>query len=174
MKSLNFYFVATFVVVVISTFSSVASSPLRNDAHLEDGEIVFPATTTTTTTSGETTQGGDAGPTPTGTTTTTTVSPVSELLNAIFRQTIYTRIESLLLDPGKKSDEKQKIVDAAVSNYHRQKMFGTVDDSDNDDDADADVENVTKDDTDISKSTGQSALLSIHRFNCIIGVFFLA
>lgn len=94
-------------------------------------------------------------------TTTTTESPVSDLLSAIFRQTIYSRIESLLLDPGKKSDEKQKIVDSAVSNYHRQKMFDG-DDNNNDDDDEANssdnnvsVESVTKEDSnDISKSTG--------------------
>ena len=91
------------------------------------------------------------------TTTTTTESPVSDLLSAIFRQTIYTRIESLLLDPGKRSDEKQKIVDSAVSNYHRQKMFGTDDDDDdaNSSDNNVSVESVTKEDSnDISKSTG--------------------
>ena len=144
MKSLNFFLVATFVVVV-ATFSGVASMPLNKDSDLEDGEIVFPAPTTTSSSS-ETTHRSDVRPT-----TSTTASPVSELLNAIFRQTIYSRIESLLLDPGKKSDEKQKLVDSAVSNYHRQKMFGSADDSD-------DVENVTKDDTDITKSTGQSAV----------------
>jgi len=112
---------------------------------------VTPATTETVSRSVETTA---------VTTTTTTESPVSDLLSAIFRQTIYTRIESLLLDPGKRSDEKQKIVDSAVSNYHRQKMFGTDDDdsNNNDDDAnssDNNVESVTKEDSnDISKSTG--------------------
>ena len=39
------------------------------------------------------------------------------------RQTIYHRIENLLLDPGKKSTEKQQIIDSAVDNYHRQKMI---------------------------------------------------
>ena len=41
----------------------------------------------------------------------------------LLRQTIYHRIENLLLDPGKKSTEKQQIIDSAVDNYHRQKMI---------------------------------------------------
>lgn len=48
---------------------------------------------------------------------------VSDLLTSLFRQTIYNRIENLLLDPGKKSTEKQKIIESAVNNYHRQKMI---------------------------------------------------
>ena len=48
---------------------------------------------------------------------------VSDLLSDLFRQTIYTRIENLLLDPGRKSEEKQKIIDSAVDNYHKQKMI---------------------------------------------------
>ena len=44
------------------------------------------------------------------------------LLSSLFRQTIYQRIENLLLDPGRKSSEKQKIIDSAVDNYHKQKM----------------------------------------------------
>ena len=48
---------------------------------------------------------------------------VSDLLTSLFRQTIYNRIENLLLDPGKKSTEKQKIIDSAVDNYHQQKMI---------------------------------------------------
>ena len=28
-----------------------------------------------------------------------------------------------MLDPGKKSTEKQQIIDSAVDNYHRQKMI---------------------------------------------------
>ena len=47
---------------------------------------------------------------------------VSDLLSSLFRQTIYHRIENLLLDPGKKSTEKQKIIDSAVENYHQQKI----------------------------------------------------
>ena len=47
---------------------------------------------------------------------------VSDLLSSLFRQTIYHRIENLLLDPGKKSTEKQKIIDTAVENYHQQKI----------------------------------------------------
>jgi len=112
---------------------------------------VTPATTETVLRSIETTAAA---------TTTTTESPVSDLLSAIFRQTIYSRIESLLLDPGKKSDEKQKIVDSAVSNYHRQKMFDGDDNNNDDDEANSSdnnvsVESVTKEDSnDISKSTG--------------------
>ena len=48
---------------------------------------------------------------------------VTDLLTTLFRQTIYHRIENLLLDPGRKSSEKQKIIDSAVDNYHRQKMI---------------------------------------------------
>ena len=46
---------------------------------------------------------------------------VGDLLTSLFRETIYNRIENLLLDPGKKSSEKQKIIDSAVQNYHLQK-----------------------------------------------------
>ena len=45
---------------------------------------------------------------------------VGDLLASLFRQTIYNRMENLLLDPGKMSDEKGKIVESAVQNYHRQ------------------------------------------------------
>ena len=48
---------------------------------------------------------------------------VTDLLSTLFRQTIYNRIENLLLDPGKKSSEKQRIIDSAVDNYHKQKMI---------------------------------------------------
>lgn len=48
---------------------------------------------------------------------------VTELLTTLFRQTIYHRIENLLLDPGRKSTEKQKLIESAVDNYHRQKMI---------------------------------------------------
>ena len=48
---------------------------------------------------------------------------VTELLTTLFRQTIYHRIENLLLDPGRKSNEKQKLIESAVDNYHRQKMI---------------------------------------------------
>ena len=48
-------------------------------------------------------------------------SAVGDLLTSLFRETIYNRIENLLLDPGKKSSEKQKIIDSAVQNYHKQK-----------------------------------------------------
>ena len=47
---------------------------------------------------------------------------VTELLSSLFRQTIYQRIENLLLDPGKKSTAKQQIIESAVDNYHKQKM----------------------------------------------------
>ena len=47
---------------------------------------------------------------------------VTDLLTTLFRQTIYHRIENLLLDPGRKSNEKQRIIESAVDNYHRQKM----------------------------------------------------
>ena len=45
------------------------------------------------------------------------------IFSLLLRQTIYHRIENLLLDPGKKSTEKQQIIDSAVDNYHRQKMI---------------------------------------------------
>ena len=47
---------------------------------------------------------------------------VTDLLTTLFRQTIYHRIENLLLDPGRQSNEKQQIIDSAVDNYHKQKM----------------------------------------------------
>ena len=47
-------------------------------------------------------------------------STVGDLLTSLFRQTIYNRIENLLLDPGRPSLEKQSIVDSAVQNYHNQ------------------------------------------------------
>ena len=46
---------------------------------------------------------------------------VGDLLASLFKQTIYNRIENLLLDPGRPSPEKQKIIDSAVHNYHNQK-----------------------------------------------------
>ena len=135
----------------------VSTLPLQKD--IQTGEEIIFQTSATSTTSTTTTTAPSV-PTSKATETNdlrvlspavveTTVSPVSELLNAIFRQTIYTRIESLLLDPGKRSEEKQKIVDSAVDNYHRQKMFGSADET----------ENVTKDENDISKSTGQFFIL---------------
>ena len=48
-------------------------------------------------------------------------STVSDLLTSLFRQTIYNRIENLLLDPGQPSVEKRNIIDSAVQNYHKQK-----------------------------------------------------
>ncbi len=128
------------------------SSSSSNTSVTTTTTTVTPATTETVLRFVETTAAA--------TTTTTTESPVSDLLSAIFRQTIYSRIESLLLDPGKKSDEKQKIVDSAVSNYHRQKMFDGDDNNNDDDEANSSdntvsVESVTKEDSnDISKSTG--------------------
>jgi hypothetical protein len=115
--------------------------PLRQDNNVGE-EIILPTIDTVETTT-------STSSTSVTSRTSTTISPVNDLLNAIFRQTIYTRIESLLLDPGRKSEEKQKIVDSAVWNYHRQKMF------------DSSVDNVTtkdenEDSSDISKSTGQS------------------
>ena len=58
-------------------------------------------------------------------------STANDLLSALFRQTIYNRIENLLLDPGKRANEKhQKIIESAVDNYHRQKMILPVTTSD--------------------------------------------
>jgi hypothetical protein len=151
-----------FVAMMCLALDCVPALPLQKDIQTGE-EIIFPTTTATTaaaaaSASSSSTTSSTATTTETilsSTVVETTVSPVSELLNAIFRQTIYTRIESLLLDPGKRSDEKQKIVDSAVDNYHRQKMFGSVvDDTEN-------VENVTKDENDISKSTGQSLKCAI-------------
>ncbi len=50
---------------------------------------------------------------------------VTDLLADLFRQTIYNRIENLLLDPGRKSTEKRRIIQSAVENYHQQKMIVT-------------------------------------------------
>ena len=47
-------------------------------------------------------------------------SSVGDLLTSLFRQTIYNRIENLLLDPGRPSLVKRKIIDSAVRNYHNQ------------------------------------------------------
>lgn len=44
---------------------------------------------------------------------------VTDMLTALFRQTIYQRIENLLLDPGKKSQDKHQIIQSAVDNYHK-------------------------------------------------------
>ena len=152
MKSL--ILTSIFVFLVLCCANHVSSRPLnQNDVEIDE-EIIFPATTTTLPSAAAITSPPSSTPTTDPTMIETTPSAVSELLAAIFCQTIYTRIESLLLDPGKRSEEKQKIVDSAVSNYHRQKMF---DDDDNDatdaDDGDK-VENVTREESDISKSTG--------------------
>ena len=55
----------------------------------------------------------------------TTEDLTRDLLASLFRQTIYQRMENLLLDPGHSprrddSEEKGKIVESAVENYHRQ------------------------------------------------------
>lgn len=55
---------------------------------------------------------------------------VTDLLSALFRQTIYNRIENLLLDPGRltgtqadqSGDNRQQLIQSAVDNYHKQKM----------------------------------------------------
>ena len=47
-------------------------------------------------------------------------SSVGDLLTSLFRQTIYNRIENLLLDPGRPSMVKRRIIDSAVRNYHNQ------------------------------------------------------
>ena len=144
MNSLTIFCVA----IMCLALDSVSTLPLQKD------KIIFEPSTTTSTSSTSTSSTSSTSSKATETSDVqvlspavveTTVSPVSDLLNAIFRQTIYTRIESLLLDPGKRSEEKQKIVDSAVDNYHRQKMFGSADET----------ESVTKDENDISKSTGQ-------------------
>ena len=51
---------------------------------------------------------------------------VGDLLASLFKQTIYNRIENLLLDPGRPSPEKQKIIDSAVHNYHNQKYLSPL------------------------------------------------
>ena len=51
---------------------------------------------------------------------------VGDLLASLFKQTIYNRIENLLLDPGQPSPEKQKIIDSAVHNYHNQKYLAPL------------------------------------------------
>ena len=152
MLKLQHYKMNSFTIVCIGllclALDSFTALPLRQDTNVGE-EIILSTIDTVESTSASSTAVTFSRTADTR--TSTTVSPVSELLNAIFRQTIYTRIESLLLAPGRKSEEKQKIVDSAVSNYHRQKMFGSVD---------SNAENVTaKDendtDGDISKSTGQ-------------------
>ena len=45
---------------------------------------------------------------------------VGDLLTSLFRQTIYNRIENLLLDPGRPTLVKRRIIDSAVRNYHNQ------------------------------------------------------
>ena len=116
----------SFTIVCIGllclALDSFTALPLRQDTNVGE-EIILSTIDTVESTSASSTAVTFSRTADTR--TSTTVSPVSELLNAIFRQTIYTRIESLLLDPGRKSEEKQKIVDSAVSNYHRQKMFGS-------------------------------------------------
>ena len=47
-------------------------------------------------------------------------SSVGDLLTSLFRQTIYNRIENLLLDPGRPTLVKRRIIDSAVRNYHNQ------------------------------------------------------
>jgi hypothetical protein len=132
-----------FVAAAFMSLTSVTAKPLKQDFDRGEEEVIFPATTNAADT--ELSDPAPQTPAPAGKT-----SPVSELLNALFHQTIYARIESLILDPGRKTEEKQRLVDSAVINYHRQKMFGS-DDGDDDD-----VESVTRDDSDILKSTGQS------------------
>ncbi|TRY80450.1 hypothetical protein TCAL_08823 [Tigriopus californicus] len=50
---------------------------------------------------------------------------VNSLLNSLLEETLYKRMESLLLDPGRSarnSVDKQKIVESAVENYQHQEM----------------------------------------------------
>lgn len=50
---------------------------------------------------------------------------VNSLLNSLLEETLYRRMESLLLDPGRSarnSVDKQKIVESAVENYQHQEM----------------------------------------------------
>ncbi len=51
---------------------------------------------------------------------------VNSLLANLLRQTLYSRMENLLLDPGKKSVEKRRIVESAVENYENQAMATTL------------------------------------------------
>lgn len=44
------------------------------------------------------------------------------LLAKLLQQTLYSRMENLLLDPGRKSVEKRRIVESAVENYQNQDM----------------------------------------------------
>eukprot|EP00095_Tigriopus_kingsejongensis_P012707 maker-scaffold22_size673200-snap-gene-5.48 protein:Tk12707 transcript:maker-scaffold22_size673200-snap-gene-5.48-mRNA-1 annotation:"hypothetical protein" len=50
---------------------------------------------------------------------------VNSLLSSLLKETLYRRMENLLLDPGRSarnSVEKQKIVESAVENYQHQDM----------------------------------------------------
>lgn len=50
-------------------------------------------------------------------------SVVGSLLSSLLQETLYSRMENLLLDPGRKtSAEKRRIVETAVENYHQQAM----------------------------------------------------
>ena len=74
---------------------------------------------------------------------------VTELLTTLFRQTIYHRIENLLLDPGRKSTEKQELIESAVDNYHRQKMILPVSDNQGNDEPQQELT------TDLTNLTGK-------------------
>ena len=60
---------------------------------------------------------------------------VSQLLSTLLHQTLYSRMESLLLDPGRKSREDSRIVDSAVENYRQQVMRATGTDTSRDEEA---------------------------------------
>ena len=80
---------------------------------------------------------------------------VTELLTTLFRQTIYHRIENLLLDPGRKSSEKQQLIESAVDNYHRQKMVLPVSDKQG---TDEQAQEIT---TDLTNLTGEENFIRL-------------
>lgn len=49
-------------------------------------------------------------------------SAVSSLLSSVLSETLYNRMEHLLLDPGRRNGVKSKMVEVAVENYKRQAL----------------------------------------------------
>lgn len=55
-------------------------------------------------------------------------SVVNSLLKSLLCQTLYKRMENLLLDPGKQSLDKHQIIESAVKNYQKQTRHVDSDD----------------------------------------------
>ena len=66
-------------------------------------------------------------------------SQVHPIVGEIIKNSIHTRIESLLTDPGKIPNSMHEIVDALAKNFHQQKLFGaevgTAESAESDEDA---------------------------------------